>query len=150
MPKFTFDAQLTAAFTIDAPTREQAEQILTTTLNCANVNCGALPDGDPLLGEATLNEPERNLRLAMIDGEDFEPPLGEEIINCAIDHGAVFHQPRDCQSFWHVYDDNEEMWRVDASDRCRTKAQAALIYCQNEGCDDLDWPDDAFDQLEAQ
>ena len=53
--KFTFDAKLFAAFTIEAPDRATAEKWLREALDCADINAGALPNGDPIIGEASLD-----------------------------------------------------------------------------------------------
>lgn len=52
---FTFDAKLFASFTVDAPDKATAEAWLKRALDCASINAGALPNGDPILGEASLD-----------------------------------------------------------------------------------------------
>ena len=71
MPQFTFDMKLDAAFTVEATTPEAAEAMLKEILDCADINAGALPNGDPLVGEATLNG---RAWLALIDGEEAPMP----------------------------------------------------------------------------
>lgn len=71
MPKFTFDMTLTAAISVDAPDAETAKRWLIEALDCADTNFGAYPNGDPILGEVSLNG-EENITLGMIEGEDVE------------------------------------------------------------------------------
>lgn len=69
--EYLFDVKLFAAIRIKATTEDEARKILSAALNCANVNFGAQPNGDPILGEASLyddGEPD----LVEIDGEEPE------------------------------------------------------------------------------
>lgn len=133
LKRFTFDMTLTAAVSVNALSREEAESQLRAILQNADTNFGAFKNGDPVLGEVTMDP--NTLRLAMIDGEDFEPDEDEKWINCALDHGARFEPPAAGRKFWTAHDDNEETWRVDHTDRCTTKAEAARAYCESEGCE---------------
>lgn len=54
MKLYTFDTTLTATFTLQAKSEEQARQFLTETLDCADCNGGLWPDGNPILFEASL------------------------------------------------------------------------------------------------
>jgi hypothetical protein len=63
---YLFDAKLFALLRISAASEDQARRILTRLLDCATINCGALPDGSPLTGEASL---DGDLDLIEIDGE---------------------------------------------------------------------------------
>lgn len=129
MPKFTYDCRINAAFTIEADTPEAGALALEGVIDCATVNCGALPNGDPLIGEASLAGAPA---LAMIDGVDVSPDSDEAWIACANSHYAEFTLN---DAFYSVRDTQEESWRVDASDRCTTKAEAARAYCQDFGCE---------------
>ncbi|WP_445467934.1 hypothetical protein [Faunimonas sp. B44] len=51
---FTFDVFLEASFTIQAPDEETAKNWLETRLDCVEINAGALPSGDPIVGEANF------------------------------------------------------------------------------------------------
>jgi hypothetical protein len=136
MPEYTFDMTLAAAITVTADSAEQAATWLREAIDCADTNFGAYPNGEPILGETSLEV--STLRLGMVDGKDYEPPLDEKWIRHAADHGAEFHEPSDGGKYWTAYDNNEDSWRVDASDRCTTKADAARVYCESEGCGEPD------------
>lgn len=59
MKDYLFDVQLKAAFRIPADSEHEARAMLESVLDCASVNVGALPDGSPVIGEASLfDEPE--------------------------------------------------------------------------------------------
>jgi hypothetical protein len=80
MPAYTFDLKLDAAFTIEASSEDEARRILIETLDCANINCGELPNGDPLLGEASVND--HRVWLATIDGEEVPLPTYPSPLHC--------------------------------------------------------------------
>jgi len=53
--EYLFDVKLFAALRITASNEQDARRILVSVLDCATINCGALPDGSPLVGEATVD-----------------------------------------------------------------------------------------------
>jgi hypothetical protein len=64
--EYLFDVKLFAALRISASNERAARRILKEVLDCATINCGALPDGSPLVGEASADgHPE----LVEVDGE---------------------------------------------------------------------------------
>ena len=63
---YLFDAKLFASLRVTASSEAKARRILTELLDCATVNCGALPDGSPLTGDASL---DGELDLVEVDGE---------------------------------------------------------------------------------
>ncbi|OSZ33055.1 hypothetical protein BVZ28_13650 [Alcaligenes faecalis] len=54
MNRYTFDTALTATFTLQAESEDQARRILKEMLDCADCNGGLWPDGQPILFEASL------------------------------------------------------------------------------------------------
>jgi hypothetical protein len=72
MPNYLFDVKLFATLRLDAPDTHTARRWLSEALDCAEVHCGALPSGDPLVGEAS---PDGELNLVEVDGEEVD---GEE------------------------------------------------------------------------
>ncbi len=55
MPKFVFDAKLSSSFSIDAPDKSTAEKWLYEALDCASIQFGTLPNGDPIVGAVCLS-----------------------------------------------------------------------------------------------
>ena len=55
MNSYLFDVKLFASIRIDAETPEQAEQMIREALDCASVNAGVWPNGDPILFEASVD-----------------------------------------------------------------------------------------------
>lgn len=111
MPKFTFDMNLTAAITVDAPDAETAKKWLLETLDCADTNFGAYPNGEPILGEVSLNGAE-NIALAMIDGEDLENA------RALVDPKALTDRTMFdllCEN-WSAWDDEEESVKEEHAD----------------------------------
>lgn len=76
MPQFTFDMRMVASITVEAGTAEQARQWLIDALDAASTNFGAYPNGDPILGEASLADDVGPV-LSMIDGEDLPDQRAE-------------------------------------------------------------------------
>jgi hypothetical protein len=64
--EYLFDVKLFATLRISVPNERMARRILADVLDCATINCGALPDGSPLVGEAS---PDGHLELIEVDGE---------------------------------------------------------------------------------
>ncbi len=133
MPDYLFDMKLQAAITVTATTREEAEAELTRILDCADTNFGAFKSGAPALGETSLIT--ETLRLGQVDGEEYTPSEDESWINCALDNSAEFYAPDGKNKYWCAEDTEEECWRVDQSDQCETKADAARVYCESYGCE---------------
>ena len=69
MPNYLFDVTLNAAIRVDPVDEAQARLLLEETLDAASINLGAWPNGDPVLGEASLSL-ENPPKLAEVDGED--------------------------------------------------------------------------------
>jgi hypothetical protein len=67
MKEFTFDVKLFATFSIKAANESAARRTLKSCLDCASVNAGSLPDGSPLVGEASLDDDPPDL--ISVDGE---------------------------------------------------------------------------------
>lgn len=66
MHEYAFDVKLWAAVRIKAESEKEARRILSSHLDCVEVNLGALPNGDPLLAEASS---EGDADLFEVDGE---------------------------------------------------------------------------------
>lgn len=65
MAEFTFDIKMFTTITVSAESYEEAEGLI-KDLDCCDTNFGAWPNGDPILGEATVDgEPD----LIAINGE---------------------------------------------------------------------------------
>ena len=64
--EYLFDVKLFASLRIKARNERTARRMLAELLDCATVNCGALPDGSPLAGEASV---DGELELIEVDGE---------------------------------------------------------------------------------
>lgn len=65
--EYLFDVKLFASLRITTPSVSEARSILNDVLGCATINCGALPDGSPLVGEASPDD--GGFDLIEIDGE---------------------------------------------------------------------------------
>lgn len=61
MKRYGFDCTLTAAIRVEAESEEEARKMLSDALDCADVNFGAWPNGDPILAEASLDRPDPRL-----------------------------------------------------------------------------------------
>lgn len=70
MSSFLLDFKLDCAITIGAESAKDAAKLLRQAIQCATVNLGSFPNGDPILAEASLNQPPV---LISIDGEEIEP-----------------------------------------------------------------------------
>jgi hypothetical protein len=68
MHEYVFDVKLFAAIRVKAESEEQARAMLKSAFNCADCNAGSWPNGDPILFEASQDEPE-NDELVEVDGE---------------------------------------------------------------------------------
>jgi hypothetical protein len=81
MSRYTFDIPLIASISVSADNPEAARQMLQTALDCADTNFGALPNGDPILGECSLMEDIDIYRhLGMIDGVDSVNQFGRMMV----------------------------------------------------------------------
>lgn len=56
MKSFLFDVKLFASIRVPAETEEEARRLLKTHVECADTNFGAWPNGDPILGEASVDD----------------------------------------------------------------------------------------------
>lgn len=64
---FTFDVKLFASISVQAGSKQEAIAMIRESLDCADCNFGAWPNGDPILGEASLDDDDPDLM--EIDGE---------------------------------------------------------------------------------
>lgn len=69
MHEYLFDVKLFAAIRVNATSEAEARQMMKDSIDCATANLGAWPNGDPIVCEVSLDEPE-NDELVEIDGED--------------------------------------------------------------------------------
>jgi hypothetical protein len=58
MQEYLFDVHLAAAVRVKAASADEARAMLKAVLDCADCNAGAWPNGDPILFEASLDEPD--------------------------------------------------------------------------------------------
>jgi hypothetical protein len=58
MKEYLFDVALAAAVRIKAKSADEAREMLKKAFDCADCNGGAWPNGDPILFEASLDEPD--------------------------------------------------------------------------------------------
>ena len=66
MPEYVFDVKLFTTLRVKADSEAKARADLRRMLNCADANFGAWDEGDPILGEVSMDgEPD----LVEIDGE---------------------------------------------------------------------------------
>ena len=68
MHEYLFDVKLFASIRVKANSEAEARAMMIEALECADANFGAWPNGDPILAEASLDEPA-NDELVEIDGE---------------------------------------------------------------------------------
>lgn len=66
MSEYAFDITLFAAIRVRADSLEEAEELVRESLDCASVNAGAWPNGEPILFEASV---AGELDLYEVDGE---------------------------------------------------------------------------------
>lgn len=55
MNTFSFDCKVFVGLTVSATTEGEARAMIDDALDCANANFGAWPNGDPILGEASID-----------------------------------------------------------------------------------------------
>lgn len=67
--EFAFDLKLNVALRVTAKGFDDAVKKLKEKLDCADANFGAWDNGNPILGEATLNGPVTKDTLFEIDGD---------------------------------------------------------------------------------
>lgn len=65
--EFAFDVRLFSTLRVKAASEAEARALLREHVDCADANFGAWPSGDPILGEASLDDGEPDL--IEIDGE---------------------------------------------------------------------------------
>ena len=87
MTEFAFDLMLRAAIRVNAATEYEARNMLAEALDCAYTNFGAWPNGDPILGEVSLDTENDRPELFEVDGEQpeadkphFGPPTDLEMM----------------------------------------------------------------------
>lgn len=68
MHDYLFDVKMFAAISIEAASEAEARQMLKDAIDGKSANFGAWPNGDPIICEVSLDEPE-NDDLIEIDGE---------------------------------------------------------------------------------
>ena len=71
MTEFTFDLRLDASISLKAVDLDTAKRELWALLQCASTNFGAWPNGEPALGEVSLNS-VADITLGLVDGEEPE------------------------------------------------------------------------------
>lgn len=69
MHEYLFDVKLFAAIRVKARTEVEARELMKSCIDANTANLGAWPNGDPIVCEVSLDEPE-NDELVEIDGED--------------------------------------------------------------------------------
>ena len=67
MHEYLFDVKMFAAIRVKAGNEKEARELVRECLECADANFGAWPNGDPILGEASVDDDE--MPLIEIDGE---------------------------------------------------------------------------------
>lgn len=67
MTEYAFDVKLFASIRVEADSEEQARALLREHVDCATANFGAWPNGDPIIGEASVDDDHPEL--IEIDGE---------------------------------------------------------------------------------
>lgn len=68
MSKFTFDVKLFATLTVEAADERAARRMIDLHINGNDANFGAWPDGSPILGSVSQDNPDEDT-LIDIDGE---------------------------------------------------------------------------------
>jgi len=69
MHEYLFDVKLFAAIRVKAKTEAEARELIKSCIDANTANLGAWPNGDPIICEVSLDEPD-NDELIEIDGED--------------------------------------------------------------------------------
>lgn len=64
--EYKFDIKMFAVVTVEASSEAEAKLLVEESLSCADANFGAWPNGDPILGEASI---EGDPDLLEINGE---------------------------------------------------------------------------------
>lgn len=75
MRSFLFDVKLFASVRVEADDEAEARRMLADVMDCASVNAGAWPNGDPVLIEASQDGDADLVEVEEIDGsaEAFGP-----------------------------------------------------------------------------
>lgn len=68
MHEYLFDVKLFAAIRVRAVDEYEARAMMSQCIDASTANLGAWPNGDPIIAEVSLDEPE-NDELIEIDGE---------------------------------------------------------------------------------
>lgn len=68
MHEYLFDVKLFAAVRVTAENEKEARMMLRQAFDCATCNAGAWPNGDPIVFEASQDNPDEDT-LTEIDGE---------------------------------------------------------------------------------
>jgi len=68
MKEFLFDMKMQAAIRVTAETETQARKMLDESMDCAEGNLGAWPDGSPILCEISMSEDPQ-----LAEATDVEP-----------------------------------------------------------------------------
>lgn len=66
MTEYAFDIKMFAAIRVKANSEKEARKMLAEALNCADANFGAWDNGDPIMGEASI---DGHASLYEVDGE---------------------------------------------------------------------------------
>jgi hypothetical protein len=68
MTRFLFDVKLFASVTVEAESEAEARKMLAEVMDCAGVNAGAWPNGDPVVFEASQDGEPDLVEVEEIDG----------------------------------------------------------------------------------
>lgn len=65
--EYAFDVKFFATIRVPAASEKEAREFIANNIHCAQANFGALPNGDPIVTEVTIDDDE--IPLIEIDGE---------------------------------------------------------------------------------
>lgn len=112
MPEYLFDLKLNTSLRVNAANESEARSVLIDQLDCADANFGAWPNGDPIVGEASVDR--REMTLMEVDGKD---PV---LFSCR-DIGIAIRDHLEDHTVAHLIGDNltpdesEEVTNIDVS-----------------------------------
>lgn len=70
MHEYLFDVKLFAAIRVKARTEDEARKLIFDHIDAADCNFGSWPNGDPITGEASIDDSEiQEMPCVEIDGE---------------------------------------------------------------------------------
>lgn len=68
MNEYLFDVKLFVSVRVQADTESEARRLLADALDCADINAGAWPNGDPVVFEASQDGEPDLVEIEEIDG----------------------------------------------------------------------------------